>query len=347
MLAGMLIALGTSLKLPLSTTFVTFMVAMGTSLADRAWGRDSAVFRITGVISVIGGWFITAGAAFIGAALIALVMHVLGTFAIIAFAAVAIFILIRSNIRYNKKAAEQVDSDFFAEILSSKDKEQAWILLKKYMAECQKQYLYFAADTYSAIVQGFAADDVKPLSKVERAITKQKAIIKNERRKQTLCLRQIDHQTAIEKSAWFHIANNACLGINYNLRRINEVCKEHVDNNFRTLPQLFYDDLVDVKSELLDALNMSMPLIENGDADQIIKMRRRCDDLKDNISAKCKKVYSHLRSDTPSNLSVLYVYLNLLQESQELISSLRKLLRASLKLRVDSARTSDPSKGAQ
>jgi phosphate/sulfate permease len=347
MLAGMLIALGTSLKLPLSTTFVTFMVAMGTSLADRAWGRDSAVFRITGVISVIGGWFITAGAAFIGAALIALVMHVLGTFAIIAFAAVAIFVLIRSNIRYNKKAAEQVDSDFFAEILSSKDKEQAWILLKKYMAECQKQYLYFAADTYSAIVHGFADDDVKPLSKVERTITKQKAIIKNERRKQTLCLRQIDHQTAIEKSAWFHIANNACLGINYNLRRINEVCKEHVDNNFRTLPQLFYDDLVDVKSELLDALNMSMPLIENGDADQIIKMRRRCDDLKDDISAKCKKVYSHLRSDTPSNLSVLYVYLNLLQESQELISSLRKLLRASLKLRVDSARTSDPSRVAQ
>ena len=63
-LAGLLIALGTSLKLPLSTTYVTFMVAMGTSLADRAWGRDSAVFRITGVLSVIGGWFITAGAAF-------------------------------------------------------------------------------------------------------------------------------------------------------------------------------------------------------------------------------------------------------------------------------------------
>ena len=74
-LAGALIALGTSLKLPLSTTFVTFMVAMGTSLADRAWGRESAVFRITGVISVIGGWFITAGVAFIGAGLIVLMMH--------------------------------------------------------------------------------------------------------------------------------------------------------------------------------------------------------------------------------------------------------------------------------
>ena len=64
-LAGLLIALGTSLKLPLSTTYVAFMVAMGSSLADRAWGRESAVFRVTGVLSVIGGWFITAGAAFI------------------------------------------------------------------------------------------------------------------------------------------------------------------------------------------------------------------------------------------------------------------------------------------
>ncbi len=79
-LAGALIAMGTSLKLPLSTTFVTFMVAMGTSLADRAWGRESAVFRITGVISVIGGWFLTAGVAFIGAGIIVALMHLGGLF---------------------------------------------------------------------------------------------------------------------------------------------------------------------------------------------------------------------------------------------------------------------------
>ena len=74
-LASMLITLGTTFKLPLSTTYVTFMVAMGTSLADRAWSRESAVFRVTGVISVIGGWFITAGAAFTACALICLSMY--------------------------------------------------------------------------------------------------------------------------------------------------------------------------------------------------------------------------------------------------------------------------------
>ena len=105
--AGLLIALGTSLKLPLSTTYVTFMVAMGSSLADRAWGRESAVYRVTGVVSVIGGWFITAGAAFILCFLVAMLMHVGGFVAACIMMALAIFLLIRSNIRYKKKAEEE------------------------------------------------------------------------------------------------------------------------------------------------------------------------------------------------------------------------------------------------
>lgn len=74
-LASMLITIGTNLKLPLSTTYVTFMVAMGSSLADRAWSRESAVFRVTGVLSVIGGWFITAGVAFAACAIVCIIMH--------------------------------------------------------------------------------------------------------------------------------------------------------------------------------------------------------------------------------------------------------------------------------
>lgn len=106
-LAGLLIALGTSLKLPLSTTYVTFMVAMGTSLADRAWGRDSAVYRITGVLSVIGGWFITAGAAFTICFFVALVLYFGGNISIIALIALAAFILIRSQVMYKKRKAKE------------------------------------------------------------------------------------------------------------------------------------------------------------------------------------------------------------------------------------------------
>ena len=102
-LASLLIALGTSLKLPLSTTYVTFMVAMGTSLADRAWGRDSAVYRITGVISVIGGWFLTAGAAFLICFTVTMIVYFGGSIAIILLGALAAYMLTHSQISYNKK----------------------------------------------------------------------------------------------------------------------------------------------------------------------------------------------------------------------------------------------------
>ena len=112
-LAGLLIALGTSLKLPLSTTYVAFMVAMGSSLADRAWGRESAVFRVTGVLSVIGGWFITAGAAFIICFFVTMIMYFGGMTAMVIMIGVAAFILIRSNNKYRKKMKSENRTMFF------------------------------------------------------------------------------------------------------------------------------------------------------------------------------------------------------------------------------------------
>ena len=93
--ASILIAIGTSLKLPLSTTYVTFMVAMGTSLADGAWDRDSAVYRVSGVFAVVGGWFLTALIAFIVSGIVALFIAIGGHFMIFIFVAVAILIVIR------------------------------------------------------------------------------------------------------------------------------------------------------------------------------------------------------------------------------------------------------------
>ena len=107
-LAGLLIAVGTSLKLPLSTTYVTFMVAMGSSLADRAWGRESAVYRVTGVISVVGGWFITAGAAFVIASVLVLIMNYGGLIAMGCLILLTIFIVVRSHVQYTDKK----ESDF-------------------------------------------------------------------------------------------------------------------------------------------------------------------------------------------------------------------------------------------
>ena len=134
-LGSLLIALGTSLKLPLSTTYVAFMVAMGTSLADRAWGRESAVYRITGVLSVIGGWFITAGAAFFICFFVTLIIHYGGFVAIIILIALAIFLLIRSQFAFNKKLAQQKGNPTVTKLMSTHDTDEALTLLRKHTRE--------------------------------------------------------------------------------------------------------------------------------------------------------------------------------------------------------------------
>jgi len=168
MLAGVLIAWGTSMKLPLSTTFVTFMVAMGTSLADRAWGRESAVFRITGVISVIGGWFITAGVAFIGAGMVVCLMHMGGIPVMIAGGLIALVLLVRSNIMFRKKKEAAESDTLFQTILATEDSAEVWPLLRIYINEKQKMFLTFAATTYANVTGGFIADNTK-LSKVQQS----------------------------------------------------------------------------------------------------------------------------------------------------------------------------------
>lgn len=225
-LAGALIALGTSMKLPLSTTFVTFMVAMGTSLADRAWSRESAVFRITGVISVIGGWFLTAGVAFIGAGVIVAAMHFGGHWVMFLLGVVTIILIIRSNRRFRNRREEENGDAMFRSILSTEDKTEAWNMLLIYIFEQQHKFLTYANEAYRGITDAFINENARALGKADSSLFRQKNVLKNARRKETLCLRQVSRETAIEKSTWFHLSNNSCMSILYNLRRIAEICKE-------------------------------------------------------------------------------------------------------------------------
>ncbi len=330
-LAGMLIALGTSLKLPLSTTYVTFMVAMGTSLADRAWGRESAVFRITGVISVIGGWFITAGAAFIGAALIVSIMHVGGATAIVVVAVVAVVILLHSNLRRRKEETAS-ENTLFQSILASGDKRKAWNLLKLYLAENQKLFLEFAMETQKNIISGFFSDNSRQLDKAIVGMRKQKDVLKSNRRKSTLCLRHVEPDVAIEMNTWFHTASNCQMGILYNLLRIAEVCHEHVDNHFRPLPKGYAELAIPLCEETTGLFHTTIGLLGNPEPSRVIGLRSSCDNLKNRLSLLCRRVYGEIRQGESQDMGVLYVYVNMLQEMQEIVSSLRKLLRADAKL---------------
>lgn len=333
-LAGALIAFGTSLKLPLSTTFVTFMVAMGTSLADRAWGRESAVFRITGVISVIGGWFLTAGAAFIGAGIIVAAMHYGGHWVMFLLAALTIFLIIRSNRRFSKKNdAENGGDALFQAIITTQDKTQTWPLLLMYITEQQQGFLAYAEEKYRDITAAFIGDNAGVLNKAESSLAKQKTVLKNARRKETLCLRHLTREMAIEKSTWFYLSNNLCMNILYNLRRINEVCKEHVENNFMSLPPRYATECELLRTRISTLFNDTLELMKSGDIAAISVLRRHCDEIKDIVSDTYHRAHDQLRDGDTSAMAVLYVYVNMLQETQEMVSSIRKYLRAFAKLR--------------
>ncbi len=332
-LAGALIALGTSLKLPLSTTFVTFMVAMGTSLADQSWGRESAVFRITGVISVIGGWFITAGAAFIGAGIIVALMHFGGQWVMLGMAVLTIIIIVRSNRRFGNKQANENSDALFQTIISTTDKTQTWPLLMMYITEQQQSFMMYAEGKYKDITSAFINENAGALDKAESSLAKQKNVLKNARRKETLCLRYLTREMAIEKSTWFYLSNNLCMNILYNLRRITEVCKEHVDNNFLPLPPRYANEYELMRTRISTLFNDTIALMESGDIEAISALRKHCDEIKDIISDTYHRAHDQLRDGDPSAVGVLYVYVNMLQETQEMVSSIRKYLRAFAKLR--------------
>lgn len=332
-LAGALIAFGTSLKLPLSTTFVTFMVAMGTSLSDRAWGRESAVFRITGVISVIGGWFLTAAVAFIGAGIIVAAMYYGGHWVMILLAVLTIFLIIHSNRRFNRKNDSENSDALFQAIITTQDKTQTWPLFLTYMTEQQQTFISYAAKKYREITEAFINDNAGVLNKAESDLAKYKNVLKNARRKETLCLRHLTHEMAIEKSTWFYLSNNLCMNILYNLRRINEVCREHVENNFMPLPPHHATECELLRIRISSLFNDTLELMKSSDIEAISVLRLHCDEIKNIISDTYHRAHDQLRDGDTSAMAVLYVYVNMLQETQEMVSSIRKYLRAFAKLR--------------
>lgn len=326
--ASLLIALGTSLKLPLSTTYVTFMVAMGSSLADRAWGRESAVFRITGVLSVIGGWLITAGAAFILCFLVSLVMSAGGIFAAGALAILAIFLLLRSDLAYKRKKAEDKGDELFNEIMSSEDKERILWLLKKHISGSLYRFLEYANNTYLLVTDGFISEKLNMIQSAGNSIRRERQDMKQTRRKEMLGIRRIDPDVAIGKNTWFHLGRNSCEDILYSLRRICDPCEEHIDNNFVPLPKERVKEFLPVRDTMLYLLKRSATLIESGDYSDYEKLCRQCGEFQETISEVRDGQIERMRS-TDENLTVSYVYLNILQETHEMASSLRHLLRAA------------------
>jgi hypothetical protein len=329
-LAGLLIAVGTSLKLPLSTTYVTFMVGMGSSLADRAWSRESAVYRVTGVVSVVGGWFITAGAAFIIAALVGTILNYGGIVAMYIMIAIVIYLLIRSHIAYNKKKTTEKVDEKMNIILKSEDQSEVWENLKAHTAETLTHTLTFSAEAYKKMFESFSKDALRPLKSTLIKIVEEKALMKKQRRSETRGLQRIDQQMAFERSTWYHLCTNSCQQMLNTLTRIGEPMREHADHSFNPLSKSYVEEFSPYCSEVYEVLNDINNIIATGDYTNAEEVSTRAKELKHKLANLRKEQTMRLHQSNGS-LRMDFVYLNLIQESHELLSEVRNLLRGANK----------------
>ena len=331
-LASMLITIGTNLKLPLSTTYVTFMVAMGSSLADRAWSRESAVFRVTGVLSVIGGWFITAGVAFFACAVVCLAMHFGGIVVQSAFIALVIFMLIRSNIQYNKKQKEVSRGSTFQLMMRSRDPEIVWELLRRQVSRTQSYVCRFALVEFNLIMDGLANENTRDLRHANKELKKEQDMLKKFRRQEMLGLKRSPMEVAIERNTWFHLGANSNQQFIYSLRRMLDPIKEHVDNNFNPLPEEYVKEFAPIRQKINDLMKMTAEQIETDRYENYREILAEADACKDELSVVRKKHIDRIQHTKDNTLmQISLVYLNVLQESQEFLSVMRHQLRAAKK----------------
>lgn len=330
-LASMLITIGTNYKLPLSTTYVTFMVAMGSSLADRAWSRESAVFRVTGVLSVIGGWFITAGAAFAACAIVCLLMFYGGILVQVAFMILVIVLLIRSNRQYAKKEKESGKGDMFRLMMRTRDPEIVWDLLNKHVSKTQSFVARFTIEQFNKIIDGLENEKPSVLRHVQRELRNEKEELKKYRRQELLALRKVPSDIAIERNTWFHLGINSSEQYIYCLRRMLEPIKEHVDNSFNPIPEIFVNEFKPIRAKINELMQQTENLIATGQFENYREVLENADQCKDFLSKVRKQHIDRIQQSDDDNFKVSLVYLNILQESQQLLSNMRHQLRAAKK----------------
>ena len=336
-IASMLITFGTNHRLPLSTTYVTFMVAMGTSLADRAWSRESAVFRITGVLSVIGGWFLTAGVAFLACALVCLCMWYGGIAVQVAFIVLVIFLLIRSNRQYKRKQeTTQKDDDNFRLMMRTRDPELVWEMLRNHVRNTQSKVCRLALEQYNAVLDGFNTQNVKMLRGSDKTLRRELDVLKKYRRQELLGLKRSPMDIAIERNTWFHVGINSDQQYIYTLRRMMLPVKEHVDNNFTPVPAAYISEYEPVRRRVNDLMKMTCEAIETNRYEQYRGVLAEADVCKDDLSVIRKIHINRMqKSGTSKMMQVDMVYLNLLQETQQLLSVMRHQLRSAKKFMED------------
>lgn len=333
-LAGLLIALGTSLKLPLSTTYVTFMVAMGSSLADRAWGRDSAVYRITGVLSVIGGWFLTAGAAFIICFIVAMVIYLVGTVAIVIFICIAAVLLIRSQIMYKNRQKKEKGNPTVNLLMKSTDSTEALHLLRIHTREELLKILTYTEENFSRTVTSFMSENLRGLRKSMGSTKFEKGEIKMMKRIGTAAMCRLDNATVLDKGLYYYQGNDFASELVYSIGRMVEPCFEHIDNNFNPLEDIQKQEFAIVADKITLFVHRCKDIVEENTYTDFEQDVVTANNLNNELSHLKREELKRIQSQSGS-IKVSMVYLTMIQEAQNIVSYTINLLKVSRKFQQE------------
>ena len=320
MVAGILISIATSYKLPLSTTYVTFMVAMGTSLADRAWGRDSAVYRVAGVINVIGGWFMTAIIAFIGSGIIlSLISFGKGTaIGILLFA--AMLILARNYIAYNKrgKALQVEDSLTKAESRSIKG-------VIEESAHNISNAVKRGSKLYRNSIDGLAKQDLDQLKKNKGNVYKLSTEVEDLRDHLFYFIKNLDESSA-EASNFYMNLLGYLTDFTQSIEYITKISHKHVNNNHKKLKYNQVKDLTEINADLEKLLSNTKKAYDNRSFEEMGLILDKKQELYDRVSEKITKQIARTREEdsSPKNTTL---YFSILLETKDLITATINLLQ--------------------
>ncbi|MGF1559006.1 MAG: inorganic phosphate transporter [Flavobacteriaceae bacterium] len=319
MVASVLISLATSMKLPLSTTYVTFMVAMGSSLADRAWGPESAVYRVAGVLNVIGGWFFTAISAFTAAALIAYLIHLGGIWAIGLLLLIAFLLIGRNYLSHSKKKQE---SKLEEKLQKSESKSIIGVIAES--SSNMSMAIDRANKIYSQAIDGLAKHDIDKLKKSRKGIAKLDSEVEGLRDNIFYFIKNLDDSN-VSTSNFYITALSYLQDMTQSLEYISKAGFKHVHNNHKKLRFNQIKDLKETDLNIDELFTKIKTIFDTKDFKQLTKLIMNKEELMKKIDQKIEKQVERTRSDesSPKNTAL---YFSLLLETKDLLSATMNLL---------------------
>jgi Na+/phosphate symporter len=320
MVAGILIAIATTMKLPLSTTYVTFMVAMGTSFADRAWGRESAVYRVAGVLNVIGGWFGTAIGAFIASGIVVFLINMNPSVITPIFLLLTAILLFRNYLAHKNKSSNLSNED---NLKSSESSSIQGVIQES--ADNISNVIKRSNAIYNNAIKGLATENTKLLKKNKKQIIKLSKEVDELRDNIFYFIKNLD-ESSIGASGFYIDILGYLHDMVQSLEYISKVTYKHVDNNHKKLKFKQIKELSELSDAIEGLFTDARDAFETQSFDKIEAISVRKNDiyriLKSNIALQVNRTRGKDES-SPKNTTL---YFNLLLETKDLLKAAGNLL---------------------